>query len=80
MTCRECADFLADYLSGELPRDVRATFEAHLTLCPNCVAYLEHYRATIVAGQLAYEEERSVLELKVPEDLIRAILAARPRT
>ena len=77
MTCRECADFLSDYLAGELPADVVATFERHLTLCPNCVTYLEQLRQTIVAGQKAFEEEPGAPPPEIPEELIRAILAAR---
>ena len=38
MTCREFAEFLSDYLSGELSPETRAQFEGHLTVCPNCVA------------------------------------------
>ena len=30
MTCRELVEFLADYLAGDLPAEVRRVFEAHL--------------------------------------------------
>ena len=43
MTCRELADFIADYLSDELPAHVRAAFDEHLRVCPNCVKYLAGY-------------------------------------
>lgn len=76
MTCRECAEFLGDYLSGELALDVRATFERHLTRCSNCETYVEQYRVTIKAGQAACEGE---LAEDFPDELIRAILAARQR-
>ena len=36
MTCREFADFMADYLTGELSEAIRAAFDHHLALCPNC--------------------------------------------
>ena len=74
MTCRECAEFLADYLTGELPTEVRATFEAHLAICPNCVTYLDQYQATIGAGKAAFADE---VADDLPEELIRAILATR---
>lgn len=74
MTCRECAEFLAEYLAGELPAEVRATFEAHLAICPNCVTYLDQYQATIGAGKAACADEAAD---DFPEELIRAILAAR---
>jgi anti-sigma factor RsiW len=74
VTCRDCAEFLADYLSEELASDVRATFERHLTRCPNCVTYLEQYRATIEAGKAAFADQDAD---DFPEELVRAILAAR---
>jgi len=36
MKCRELADFLMDYVSGELPEESRTHFEFHLTKCRNC--------------------------------------------
>ena len=76
MTCRDCAEFLSDYVAGELDAEVAGTFERHLTLCPNCLTYLEQFRVTIRAGQLAFADDAEA-ELEVPEDLIRAIVAAR---
>ncbi len=77
MTCRDCAEFLSDYLAGELDGEVRATFERHLSLCPNCVTYFEQFRATIKAGKQAFEGDEG--EAVAPEELIRAILALRSR-
>jgi len=76
MKCRELAEFLMDYVGGELPEDVRVQFEVHLSRCHNCHEYLEQYQATITAGKIACEEEHVVLA-DVPEDLVKAILAAR---
>ena len=56
MTCREMAEFLADYIGGELPAEVRVTFERHIEDCHNCLVFLDQYRATIVAGRTAYAE------------------------
>ena len=47
MTCRELADFIADYLSEALPGDTRTQFEHHLGDCSNCVMYLDGYRQAI---------------------------------
>ena len=80
MNCRDCSDFLSDYLNGELAEDVKATFERHLSACRNCVRYLEQLRATIVAGQKAFEDDPNAPPPEIPEELIRAILAARRST
>jgi anti-sigma factor RsiW len=74
MTCRECAEFLSDYMDGDLTAEVRLVFERHLSVCPNCVTYLEQFRATVVAGQAAFGDDA---EADVPEELIQAILASR---
>lgn len=77
-TCRDVVAFLAAYLDGDLPPARRQEFEAHLALCPDCVAYLESYRETRRLGALAYSLDGPVPE-DVPEALIEAILAARRR-
>ena len=77
MTCREFADFMADYLSGEIDADVRARFERHLELCVNCQRYLAGYRETVKLGQRAFDDDAGTVPPDVPDDLVKAILAAR---
>ena len=61
MTCREFADFMADYLSGELPAAVRSAFDYHLTLCVNCRRYLTSYEETVNLGKRAFDHESETL-------------------
>ena len=77
MTCREFADFMADYLSGDIPADVRNRFEHHLGVCSNCVKYLADYQAAIALGQHAFEDGATDVPADVPDELVKAILAAR---
>jgi anti-sigma factor RsiW len=79
LTCREFADFLMAYDDGELPPAERARFDAHLDECPDCVAYLQSYRATIALGKQAFADEDAAAADEVPEQLVQAILAARRR-
>lgn len=79
MTCRELADFLGDYLAGELPADVSAAFDRHLSLCPNCVHYVASYKSTIELGRRAFADEQADATSAVPEELVQAILAARQK-
>ena len=79
MTCREFAEFLADYVDGELPDDTKNTFESHLAICENCRKYLAIYRSTTTLGQHAFDHERDALPRDVPAALVDAILAARKR-
>jgi anti-sigma factor RsiW len=76
LTCRELIDFLAAYLDGELAPEVRALFEAHLSLCPDCVAYVASYRETIRLGKQACEPDAELLA-GVPRELVDSIVAAR---
>jgi anti-sigma factor RsiW len=77
MTCRDFADFLGDYLSGELRADILARFEAHIGVCPNCVRYLAQYREAIELGRSALLDGSAAVPLEVPEELIAAILTCR---
>ncbi len=80
MKCRELAEFLMDYVSGELPEESRTHFELHLTRCRNCHEYLAQYQSTIKAGKAACGEASDELPANVPEDLVKAVLAARRLT
>ena len=79
LTCREVADFLMAYEEGELSPAERSEFDAHLAVCPDCVAYLASYRATVALGKRAFLDEDADAADEVPEDLVRAVLAARRR-
>jgi anti-sigma factor RsiW len=76
MTCREFADFIMDYLTGELPHDERALFERHLQRCPHCPEYLKQYEDSVRAGQQAFACLEDDVPASVPEELVEAILAA----
>ncbi|MFN7983561.1 MAG: zf-HC2 domain-containing protein [Vicinamibacterales bacterium] len=77
MTCRDFADFIMDYLSADLPADTLARFSRHLSLCPNCRAYLKSYEETVKLGRHAFDEGDAAVPGDVPADLIAAILDAR---
>jgi anti-sigma factor RsiW len=77
VTCREFADFMMDYLSGELSAEQRANFEQHLSLCANCRKYLTSYEESVKLGKAAFDDERDPVPTEVPAELVKAILAAR---
>ena len=78
LTCRELAEFLADYLASELGPDERAIFERHLADCPDCAAYLRSYAATVRLVKEAYGDDP--IPADVPDGLVRAIVEARKRS
>lgn len=80
MTCRAFADFIADYLTGELTQSVRNEFDRHLGVCTNCQRYLALYKATTEMSREAFADDNEPAESAgVPQDLIDAILASRQR-
>ena len=79
MTCREFVEFLWRYTSDELSPEERATFDMHLSTCPHCVKYLQSYQETIQIGKIALLEADDLVPAEVPENLVKAILAARSK-
>lgn len=78
ITCRELEEFIVEYLEGTLPRRQRIIFKLHLLTCRSCRQYLEAYRRAIAAGRAVFRDPDEPIPGDVPEDLVRAILAARP--
>ena len=77
ITCRQFEDFILAYLEGELPERQKLVFELHLKVCRECRDYLAAYRRTIEISKRAFEEPDQPVPDDVPEDLVKAILAAR---
>ena len=77
MTCREFIEFLWRYVENNLPRGEREVFDEHLAKCPHCVKYLQSYRETVRIGKTVFTNAEDTVPVEVPEDLIKAILAAR---
>lgn len=81
VSCKDCADFLMDYLDNVLPPEERRKFDAHLALCRDCVVYLENYRKTVAMTCAKQPEAKECREVQIPRRLVDAILAARkPKT
>jgi anti-sigma factor RsiW len=83
VTCQEFVSFVMAWLDGELTAGERASFDEHLAVCPDCVRYLDQYRDTVAAVQLEGGQleggRGDALPGGVPDDLVRAIIAARKR-
>lgn len=47
MTCRDLAELLLDYVTGELSDEHKHSIEKHLVHCPPCVTFVETYQITI---------------------------------
>jgi anti-sigma factor RsiW len=68
LVCRQVVELVSDYLEGALAEPDRARFEAHLTACDGCTAYLEQTRETVrLAGTLAPEALDPVFRARLVE-------------
>lgn len=77
ITCDAFEDFILAYLDGELPGKQKFIFEMHLKLCRECREYLDAYRASMTLTKAAFDEELGEKLAAVPDDLVKAVLAAR---
>jgi anti-sigma factor RsiW len=67
LVCQQAVELITDYIEGSLSRVNRRRFEAHLSSCPHCTAYLAQMRSTIqITGRLSSEE----LPSEVREELV----------
>jgi anti-sigma factor RsiW len=56
LTCQQVVTLLVDYVTEDMAPQPRMAFEAHLRECPECVAFLATYKATIHATRaIRYE-------------------------
>jgi anti-sigma factor RsiW len=77
ITCKQLLEFIGDYIGGELPAAERHELERHLAVCPPCVRYIDTYKETIRLGKAAFVAQHDSVPPEVPEDLVKAILAAK---
>jgi len=73
----EFEEFILAYLEDELPSKERFVFELHLKVCSECRAYLAAYKRTMEVSSRAFDHPDAPVPDAVPEDLVKAILAAR---
>ena len=79
INCRQFEDFILAYLEGELTDKQRFVFELHLKVCRECRDYLAAYRRTVEVSRRAFDAPDAPVPEEVPEDLVKAVLAARRR-
>ena len=73
MTCREVIGGLEGLSGGGLPAGEARESKRHLARCAPCAGYWKSYRTTVALEREAY---RDVGPQEVPEDFVRAVMAA----
>jgi anti-sigma factor RsiW len=69
MACQELVELVTSYLEGSLSRRDRRRFEAHISHCEHCTAYVEQMRLVVRATGRLTEED-------VPPEAREELLAA----
>lgn len=77
ITCSEFESFILAYLEDDLAPRQKFVFELHLKMCRECRDYLALYRASLDLAKGALDKDNDHLEEDIPEDLVKAVLAAR---
>ena len=75
MTCQEFVDLQPAYGDRELSAGDRTAADEHLAVCDQCANYARGYNRTTALAKAAFTG--SSREEKLPEALVRNILAAR---
>lgn len=73
MSCREMADYLSDYLDGELEADLRALIDEHSGDCPPCEAFI---RTLACVVETVRAEPRAALSAVQRHALVKALRKA----
>lgn len=76
ITCEAFEDFILAYLEDELSARQTFVFEMHLKLCRECRDYLRAYRTALELAKASGADD-GPLPQTVPEDLVKAVVAAR---
>jgi anti-sigma factor RsiW len=62
--CTDIVGLLADYVEHQLPPEVHADLQQHLSKCPRCLAQLQTYQSTVSLLRSIREEDLP-LELRL---------------
>lgn len=76
MSCREMADYLSDYLDGELQTGLRALIDEHRGDCPPCEAFIHTLARTVEAIRA---QPREPLSADLRKSLADSLRRARRR-
>lgn len=76
LTCRECSEWLMDYVEGALSPEKVESFESHVAGCPACDVYVKNYRRVVEMASLLGRPAAAPKATPVPSQLVSSILRA----
>jgi len=66
-TCKELTELISDYVTDQLEPSLKREFEQHLSICPDCVNFLNSYKKTVA---LTVALEPTTLPAKVRNNVL----------
>jgi hypothetical protein len=73
-SCKKVTDLILNYLANRLRPALKREFERHLSICPDCVNFLNTYKKTVsVTGALKADELPAELRTNVLAFLRRKV-------
>jgi hypothetical protein len=76
-TCRQISDLVFDYLNEKLTPATKRDFEQHLSICPDCISFLNTYKKTVAVTSSVKVEQ---LPPKVRENILAFLRKRIPRS
>lgn len=75
-SCEAAVSLIGNYVAGSIAPAVHADFERHLSLCPDCAAFLQTYKKTIEITRafLRSQPDRRFLRMDRPDKRGRALV------
>ncbi len=79
--CITFEGFILDYFDGTLTFRQKFVFDLHLLMCRECRVYLKEYKAAMDLAASQKNVDFSDMDMgEVPEDLVKAIVAATKKS
>jgi len=60
-SCEATVSMIGNYLTGSMAARLRDEFEQHLSLCPDCTAFLKTYKKTIEVTRAILRSQQQIL-------------------
>jgi predicted anti-sigma-YlaC factor YlaD len=77
LSCREMAEFISDYIDGDLREDLRSLIESHRGDCPPCEAFIRTLARTV---DVVRAQPREPLPPALKRALVQSLREARGGT
>jgi hypothetical protein len=75
-TCRQISDLVFDYLNEKLTPATKLDFDQHLSICPDCISFLNTYKKTVAVTSSIKVDQ---LPPKVRENILAFLRKRVPR-